>query len=110
MQRQREQFHVLADMIELLDKTLDIAASAERPPAARDNDHPHRLVFTAGDNGVVEFAGQLHIEGVIRLRTIERDGRNAIADIEKNLGVIHGYCLLVMTYTLAVGEKPLTPR
>src|SRR5215831_15354169 len=95
MQRQREQFDVLADMIEVLDKTLHIAPGAERPPAARENDYPHRLVFAASDDGVVEFAGQLHIEGVIRLRTIKRDSRDAIADIEQNLSVIHGCCLYV---------------
>src|SRR5215467_5692804 len=100
MQCYREQFDVLADMIEVLDKTLHIASGAERPPAACDDDRPHCFVFAASDDGVVEFAGQLHVEGIVCLRTIECDGRDAIADIEKNLGVIHGYCLLVMTSTL----------
>ncbi len=90
MQGQCEQFDVLPDGVELLDKTLHVAPSAEGSPAAGDHDDPHRCILAAGDDRIVEFGGQLHVEGVIGLRAIERDRRDAITDIEEDLCITHG--------------------
>src|SRR5437870_11196949 len=94
MQGQREQFDVLPDGVELLDKTLHVAPSAKGSPAAGDHDDPHCCILAAGDDRIVEFGGQLHVESVIGLRSIERDYCDAITDIEEDLCIIHGLALL----------------
>src|SRR5438552_14006243 len=94
MQGQCEQFEVLPDRVELLAKTLHVAPSAERSPAAREHDDPYCCIFAAGDDRIVEFGSQLHVECVIGLRAIEGDRRNAIADIEADFCIIHGFSLL----------------
>src|SRR2546430_17225480 len=104
MQGQREQFDVLPDGVELLDKTLHVAPSAKGSPAAGDHDDPHRCILAAGDDRIVEFGGQLHVEGVIGFRSIERDRRDAITDIEEDLRIAHGLALLL--WTAAPPEAP----
>src|SRR4029453_4772350 len=94
MQGQCEQFEVLPDRVELLDKTLHVTTTAEGLPTAGDHDGPHRYILTAGDDRIVEFSSQLHIEGVIGLRAIERDRRDAIVDIEEDLCITHDLALL----------------
>src|SRR5438132_11201661 len=94
MQSQSEQFNVLPNSVELLDKTLHVAPSAEGAPAAGDHDDPHRCILAAGDDRIVEFGGQLQVEGVIGLRSIERDRRDAITDIEEDLCITQGLALL----------------
>src|SRR5215813_5130281 len=94
MQGQCEQFEVLPDGVELLDKTLHVTTSAEGWPTASDHDDPHRCILTAGDHRIVELGGQLHIEGVIGLRAIECDRRDAIVDIEEELCITHDLALL----------------
>src|SRR5712692_5586234 len=96
MQCQREQFDVLPNRVELLAKTLHVAPSAECSPAARDDDDAHDFVFAASDDGIVELGGQLHVERIICLRSIESDGRDASADIEDDLCITHSFCLLAV--------------
>ena len=104
MQGQREQFDMLPDGVKLLDKTLHIAPSAKGSPATGDHDDPYRCILAAGDNRIVEFGGQLHVEGVIDLRSIERDRRDAITDIEEDLCITHGVALLL--WIAAHSEAP----
>src|SRR5215471_14714350 len=94
MQGQCEQFDVLSNGVELLDKTLHVTPSAEGASAAGDHDDPHCCVLAASDDRIVEFSGQLHVEGVIGFRSIERDRRDAITDIEEDLGITHSLALL----------------
>src|SRR6266545_8176873 len=103
MQSQCEQFDVLPDRLELLAKTLHVASSAERSPAARDHDDPHCCSLAAGDDRIVQFGGQLHVERVIGLRSIEGDRRNAITDIEDDLCITHGFSLAVRLTSDLVG-------
>src|SRR5215510_16043604 len=94
MQGQCEQLDVLPDSVELLDKTLHIAPSAEGLSATGDHDDPHRCLLAASDDRIMEFGGQLHVEGVIGFRSIERDRCDAITDIEDDLCITHGLALL----------------
>src|SRR5215831_14300426 len=96
MQGQREQFDMLPDGVELLDKTLHVAPSAKGSPAAGDHDDPHCYILATGDDRIVEFGGQLHVKGVIGLGSIERNRCDAIMDIEEDLGITHGLTLLPM--------------
>src|SRR5262249_2329711 len=90
MQGQCVQVDVLADCDDLLPETLHTAPSTERSTTAREHDDPHGGILTAGDDCIVEFGGQLHVEGVIDFRAIEGDRRNTITDIEDDLCITHG--------------------
>ena len=72
----------------------EIGPGAEAAAGAGDDDGPHPVVCVGGVEGVDHFRLHFLGEGVELLRTIERQGEDAILQVGQNGVVWHGVGLL----------------
>ena len=71
MQVRRQLLDVLPDAAQVVDEGLHVAAGAERPPGAGDDDAAHVGILVQLQRGLEQLAPQRQIERVVRLGPVE---------------------------------------